>query len=167
MARLLDTKLQPPPLRDGRVYRPHLYEGLTDFNSGLVLISAPPGFGKSTLTVEWLRAQDRPFGWYFLDRYDGDVGLFSEYLGKAVGGLTRSDSGLISFPGERTPDARTMISTLVEELAHVPAGSVLVLDDYHDIHGRDVHEARRHGILQAEFRSRSRRTSDADCRRAI
>jgi Tfp pilus assembly pilus retraction ATPase PilT len=61
LARLLDTKLQPPPLRDERVYRPHLYDHLADFDSGVVLVSSPPGFGKSTLVVEWLQSQNRPF----------------------------------------------------------------------------------------------------------
>jgi LuxR family maltose regulon positive regulatory protein len=141
LARLLDTKLQPPPLRDERVYRPHLYEHLADVESGVVLVAAPPGFGKSTFVVEWLRAQDRPFAWYSLDRYDGDVGLFSEYVGKAVRGLTGRGSGLMPLPGERTPDVRTMIATLIEDLTEAPNGAALVLDDYHNIHGPEVHEA--------------------------
>ena len=140
MARLLDTKLQPPLLRDERVYRPRLYDHLADFDSGVVLVSSPPGFGKSTLVVEWLQSQNRPFTWYSLDRYDGDVSLFSEYMGHAIGDLTGQDGSLSSLPGETTPDARTMIAILVEDLAEAPAGSALVLDDYHEIQNQDVHE---------------------------
>lgn len=141
MARLLDTKLQPPPLGDKRVYRPHLYDQLADFKSGVVLVSAPPGFGKSTLVVEWLTAQNRPFAWYSLDRYDNDVGLFSEYLGNAVGNLIGRDSGLVSLPGTQTPDPRAMIATLVEDLSETPDNHVLVLDDYHQVQSKGVHEA--------------------------
>lgn len=123
MARLLDTKLQPPPLRDERVYRPRLYHHLADFNSGVVLVSSPPGFGKSTLVVECLQPQNRPFAWYSLGRYDGDVSLFSDYARRAIRGLTGYDGDLSSLPGEITPDARTMIAILVEDLAEAPAGS--------------------------------------------
>ena len=140
MARLLSTKLQPPPLRNERVYRPSLYEGLADFETGVAVVSAPPGFGKSTLVVEWLTAQDRPFAWYSLDRYDGDVGLFSEYLAETIRVLTNRDSGLLTLPGEVTPDARTVIATLVDDLHALPSGAALVLDDYHEIQNKDVHE---------------------------
>lgn len=141
MAQLLDTKLQPPPLREERVYRPYLHEDLHDFDTGVVVVSAPPGFGKSTFVVEWLTVQDRPFAWLSLDRYDSDVGLFSEYLGTAVAGLTDRPNSLATMPGEQALDARALIATLVEELGHAPQGTVLVLDDYHEIEGQDVHEA--------------------------
>lgn len=141
MSRLLETKLRPPPLRTERVFRPRLYEQLDAFEGGVVVVSAPAGFGKSTLVVEWLTAQQRPFSWYSLDRYDGDVGLFGEYMAAATKLLTGNESGLLSLPGERTPDARTMIATLVDDLGRAPARSVIVLDDYHQIENRDVHEA--------------------------
>ncbi len=141
MAQLLDTKLQPPPLRPERVFRPYLYEDLANFETGVVVVSAPPGFGKSTVVVEWLTAQNRPFAWLSLDAYDSDVGLFSEYLGEAVAGLTGHESSLLSMPGEPGLDPRALIATVVEELADAPARSALVLDDYHEIENQDVHEA--------------------------
>jgi LuxR family maltose regulon positive regulatory protein len=140
LARLLETKLKPPPLRMERVFRPRLYEHLDAFDSGVVVVSAPAGFGKSTLVVEWLDAQQRPFSWYSLDRYDGDVGLFGEYMAKATTLLTGHESGLLSLPGEQTPDPRTMIATLVGDLGRAPPRSVLVFDDYHEIQNQDVHE---------------------------
>lgn len=141
MAKLLDTKLRPPPLRDERVHRPRLYEHLADFTTGVVLVSAPPGFGKSTLVVEWLTSHGRRFAWYSLDRYDSDVGLFEEYVGAAVGNLIGHDGGLVTMPGERTPDPRTMIAALVDDLAQAKPGAALVLDDYHEVQSREVHEA--------------------------
>jgi LuxR family maltose regulon positive regulatory protein len=141
MARLLDTKLRPPPLRDERVYRPRLYEDLADFMTGVVLVSAPPGFGKSTLVIEWLTRQNRPFAWYSLDRYDGDVGLFGEYVGAAVGSMIGHNSGLVAMPDAPTPDLRSLVATLVEDLAQAPTGTALVLDDYHEIQSSAVHEA--------------------------
>jgi len=141
MARLLDTKLRPPTLRRERVYRPRIYEDLTDFTTGMVLVSAPPGFGKSTLVVEWLTHQNRPFAWYSLDRYDSDVGLFGEYAGVAVGGLIGRSGGLTSLPDAPPPDPRTLIATLIDDLTHAPTGAALILDDYQQIDGAEVHEA--------------------------
>ena len=92
MARLLDTKLQPPPLRDERVYRPRLYDHLADFDSGVVLVSSPPGFGKSTLVVEWLQSQNRPFAWYSLDCYDGDVSLSRSVSGPLIQAIDRASA---------------------------------------------------------------------------
>jgi LuxR family maltose regulon positive regulatory protein len=122
------------------VLRPHLYARLADRDGGVVLVSAPPGFGKSTFVVEWLEAQRRPYAWYSLDRFDSDVGVFVEYLTGMVAALTRHDSGLASVPGERVPDIRELVATLVDDLAAAPPGSVLVLDDYHVIEGTAVHE---------------------------
>ncbi len=144
MAQLLDTKLRPPPLGAGRVHRPRMFEHLSGLDGGVVIVSAPPGFGKSTCVVEWLSAQQRPFAWYSLDRYDDDVGLFSEYVARAIGDLTGAESGLVSLPGDRAVDVRTLVATLVEDLARGPSGAVLVLDDYHEVRSHEVHTAVRY-----------------------
>ncbi len=106
-----------------------------------MLVSAPPGFGKSTFVVEWLEASKRPFAWYSLDRFDSDSVLFGEYLGAALSRLTHRPSGLRSAFGEPALDARSLISTLIDDLADAPAGSSLVLDDYHSVDGVEIHEA--------------------------
>lgn len=141
MAQLIATKLAPPRLRPERVFRPHLYDELTERDGVVVLVSAPPGFGKSTVVAEWVEAQQRPFAWYSLDRFDSDVDLFGEYLAAAVAALTGHDSGLTTVPGEPIPDIRALVSTLIDDLADAPPRSVVVLDDYHAIEGGPVHEA--------------------------
>jgi LuxR family maltose regulon positive regulatory protein len=141
MTQLISTKLSPPRLRADRVLRPHLHARLAEREGGVVLVSAPPGFGKSTFVVEWLEAQHRPYAWYSLDRFDSDVGVFGEYLTAAVAALTGRDSGLHAVPGEPPPTTRALVSTLIEDLADAPAGAVLVLDDVHVLEGDAVPEA--------------------------
>ena len=141
MVRLIETKLQAPPLRQERVLRPRLYDRLTDLEGRIVLVSAPPGFGKSTFVVEWLEAGRRPFAWYSLDHFDNDPVLFGEYLGAALSRLTHRPSGLRSAFGEPAVDARSMISALIDDVQDAPAGSSLVLDDYHAVDNIEIHEA--------------------------
>jgi LuxR family maltose regulon positive regulatory protein len=140
LTQLIATKLSPPRLRAGRVPRPHLHARLAA-RDGVVLVSAPPGFGKSTFVVEWLESQQRPYAWYSLDRFDSDVGVFGAYLTATVSALTGRASGLEAVPGEPAPDVRALVSTLVDDLATAPPGAVIVLDDYHVIEGGAVHEA--------------------------
>jgi LuxR family maltose regulon positive regulatory protein len=65
------TKLSPPPVRPRLVHRPRLIERL---NQGLyrklTVVSAPAGFGKTTLVSEWLSGQERPVAWLSLDEGD-------------------------------------------------------------------------------------------------
>ena len=68
---LLQTKLYVPRLRPSLVPRPHLIEMLNQgLHRKLTLISAPAGFGKTTLVSEWLAGAERPFAWLSLDERD-------------------------------------------------------------------------------------------------
>ncbi len=84
-APLLTTKFYVPPFRPEMVSRPRLVEQL---NSGLhrklTLISAPAGFGKSTLLSEWTGQSERPVAWLSLDEGDNDLARFLAYFVEAV-----------------------------------------------------------------------------------
>ncbi len=75
------TKLFLPPIQPGLVSRPRLFDVLDDaWNTGqrLILLSAPPGYGKTTLLSEWIAVQDTPAIWLALDDKDNDpVRFFS------------------------------------------------------------------------------------------
>src|SRR5512138_3116693 len=84
---LLATKLFLPPLRSNRVLRPRLVERLNQGvqpGVGLVLISAPAGFGKTTLASEWVRGTGLPVAWLALDEGDNDPVRFWHYLVAAL-----------------------------------------------------------------------------------
>ena len=84
---LLAAKLFIPPLRPSLVPRPRLIRVLNDGlqrQHKLSLVSAPAGFGKTTLVVDWLRQVDLPAAWLSLDRADDDLPRFLAYLAAAL-----------------------------------------------------------------------------------
>src|SRR5690606_7979891 len=99
---LLQTKLYIPRLRPSLVPRPRLIEKLNQgLHRKLTLISAPAGFGKTTLVSEWIAGGKRPFVWLSLEERDGEITRFLAYLiaalqthspeiGKRVSGMLES-----------------------------------------------------------------------------
>lgn len=149
---LLSTKLYLRRPHPDLVPRPRLIEQL---NSGLsrklTLISAPAGFGKTTLISSWADQMKRPIAWISLDQEDNDLGQFLSYL---IAALQMANSSI----GQRAQAAlqsqqalleKPILMTLVNEIAELsPSGSespdndlVLVLDDYHVIVEPAVHQA--------------------------
>jgi len=129
---LLQAKLNIPPVRPVLVPRPRLIARL---NEGLrsacklTLVSAPAGFGKTTLLGEWIRQVDRPAAWLSLDEGDDDPARFWAYFVAALGSLpgfpSSPDVTEPGVPGERD------LTLLLNELSRLPAPALLVLDDYH------------------------------------
>jgi LuxR family maltose regulon positive regulatory protein len=112
----------------------------------LVVLSAPAGFGKSTLLAEWARAATADgiaVGWLSLDRDDGDLGRFLAYLcaalQKADAGVGAAAAGLLRSSPVAPVDAVTDL--LIEDLAGRAGRLALVLDDYHLIEAAEVHDA--------------------------
>jgi LuxR family maltose regulon positive regulatory protein len=142
---LLETKLHVPRWRRGLVARPRLSERLSrGAESALTLVSAPAGFGKTTLLAEWLAvaaADGRSVAWLSLDQRDNDPALFWTYL---VAALTTAAAGVgagaLSLLQSLQPPSEAGLATLLNELDAISNDVVLVLDDYHVIDARDVQD---------------------------
>jgi LuxR family maltose regulon positive regulatory protein len=141
---LLETKLYVPRLRRGLVARPRLIERIRrGAESKLTLISAPAGFGKTTLLTEWLAsasAGERPAAWLSLDPSDDQPTSFWTYLIAALQTVVPGvgASSLSSLQGQQPPPIETVLATLLNELGAVAHDIVLVLDDYHEVDGPEV-----------------------------
>jgi LuxR family maltose regulon positive regulatory protein len=144
---LLETKLYAPRLRRGLVARPWLIERMSrGAESRLTLISAPPGFGKTTLVAEWLAAApaaERSAAWLSLDQNDNQPVSFWTYLMAALQMVAPGVGAraLSLLRGPQPPPVQTVLATLLNELAAVPSDIVLVLDDYHVIDAHDINDA--------------------------
>ena len=143
---LLETKLYVPTLRRGLVTRQRLTERLSrGAESKLTLISAPAGFGKTTLLAEWLAAApagERSTAWLSLDPGDNQPTAFWTYLIAALEtvapGVGASALSLLQSP--QPPPIETVLATLLNELGAVPSDVVLVLNDYHLIDAQDLND---------------------------
>jgi LuxR family maltose regulon positive regulatory protein len=142
-APIMTTKLYIPPLRPKIVPRPRLIERLNEgLSSGrkLTLISAPAGFGKTTLVSEWIASCGLPVAWLSLDEGDNDPARFISYLVKALQTIQAEiGEGLLAVLRSPQPlQIETILTTLLNEISTIPANFVLVLDDYHAIDSQPV-----------------------------
>ena len=143
-AMLLQTKLYLPQARPDLVARPRLMERLDQaWQPGcrVVLVSAPAGFGKTTLAAQWLAAQTCPVGWLGLDESDNAPVRFLRYLCAALQPLARgAGQGIEALAETARLDLDETIGGLANDLAQSAAAGLLVLDDYHVIHAVQVHQ---------------------------
>jgi LuxR family transcriptional regulator, maltose regulon positive regulatory protein len=142
---LLETKLFVPMGRRALVGRPRLSERLNaGAQSKLTLVSAPAGFGKTTLLAEWLAAapaQERSAAWVSLDQTDNHAASFWSYI---VAALQRVEPGVATnaislLQSSQPPPTEAILAALLNEFSAISHDVVLVLDDYHLIDARDIH----------------------------
>jgi LuxR family maltose regulon positive regulatory protein len=165
---LLTTKLYVPRARPELVSRPRLTEQLNEgLTRKLTLVSAPAGFGKTTLLSEWLsdwrlpiadsrlgtdsdsianrksKIENPPVAWLSLDEGDNDPARFWAYLIAALQ-TVQADIGKAALAMLQSPQplpVEAVLTALINEIAVVPHPFVLVLDDYHLIHTLPIHSA--------------------------
>ncbi|MCJ7660894.1 MAG: LuxR C-terminal-related transcriptional regulator, partial [Anaerolineales bacterium] len=137
-------KLYIPPPRPDLVPRPRLTERLEAGTRGkLTLVSAPAGYGKSTLVSEWVARSNVPVAWLSLDASDNDLARFFSYLIAALQGINPYigvDIQSIREVGTDHP-IENLLAALVNAITTSTPPFVMVLDDYHNIHELKVHQA--------------------------
>lgn len=140
---LLKTKLYIPQIKPVRVSRHRLLSRLEEIGSHKVfLISAPAGFGKTSLLAEWAVLTENLVGWLSLDAGDNDPSCFLTYLCAALEsaseGVSANALALLESPHPLNPPS--IINALLNDVEKVDSPVVLVLDDYQFLTAQLVHE---------------------------
>ncbi len=143
---ILQTKLYKPPARPELVLRPRLLTVLDQaLHAPLTLISAPAGFGKTTLITNWIQQQSDTsisFAWLSLDESDNDPVRFLSYvvaaLQTAVSNLP--NDSLLMLQNRPSVSMEVVLTQLLNEVTAVSHPIMLVLDDYHLIQDETIHQ---------------------------
>lgn len=133
---MLSTKLFAPPLPPQVVPRARLLARLApDGPQRLWLVSAPAGFGKSTLLRSWIESTGGRAAWLSLDADDGDVTRFLAYLIAAVRTIEPEvgTAQLEALSAPQPPSIEAVLAAWVAELARISSPTAIVLDDYHAV----------------------------------
>jgi LuxR family transcriptional regulator, maltose regulon positive regulatory protein len=140
-ATILATKLFIPQIRSKVVSRPRLIEILKNgLQHKLTLVSAPAGFGKTTIVSEWIAGSTKPVAWLSLDEGDNDPARFLTYfiaalqsikpnIGAGILGALQSAQPLLLEP---------FLTNLLNEISTIPEHFVLILDDFHAVDSQSV-----------------------------
>ena len=139
---ILQTKLTLPPVRARLVHRPQLLGRMNScLNCKLMLVSAPAGFGKTTLVSEWVLESGRQSAWVSLDEADNDPVRFLMYLVAALRKIAPEFGEDILENLESLPSLsmEAHYIPLINEISEALPPLILVLDDFHAIHSPDVH----------------------------
>jgi LuxR family maltose regulon positive regulatory protein len=141
--RILTTKVKIPPTRHSHLNRSRLIDTLDSaVRRDLTLVSAPAGFGKTTLLTDWAIGAALPVAWLSLDKEDGDPARFWRYF---LASLDRASidaeeprlSQLIESGGA---SSEGMAAALIQDLEDLDEDLVVVLDDYQEIDSQGVHD---------------------------
>src|SRR5215217_7818988 len=143
---LVSTKLHPSQARPKMVARPRLIEALIrDPGRKLTLVSAPAGFGKTTLLNKWLKSCEEGESsvvWLSLDEGDNDPTRFLSYLVAALRRSVDEEFGegvLAALRSPETPRLEALTGALINEMADLSGEIAIILDDYNLVDSESVH----------------------------
>ncbi len=144
-ADLIQTKLSIPPARAQLIHRERLYQKLDrSIDHKLTLVTAPAGFGKSTLLSGWVGIRKTPAAWYSLDESDNDPDRFLSYFLSALHSvapqLKLTESAAALGQRQEADAIESLLTFLVNEFDHIEQPIGFILDDYHLIKAPDVHD---------------------------
>lgn len=141
---IISTKLNQPPVVQDLVLRGKLHAQLNQgLNRKLTLVSAPAGFGKTTLIGSWLKSKKIKTSWLSLDQQDNGLLRFFKYLEASVDPSNQILSDCL-FDHPHSPNqefSEALLQRILQALVTQQPFGVLVLDDYHLITNPDVHNA--------------------------
>jgi LuxR family maltose regulon positive regulatory protein len=146
---LLTTKLFIPPSRPSLVHRARLIDRLNrGLHRKLTLVSAPAGFGKTTLITDWLASVEttRELAWLSLDEGENDLFRFLTYMIAALKQLDEiapafGEEALNRFQTSQSIALEPEITLLINEIAAIDTKFILVMDDFHLISNQAIHDA--------------------------
>jgi LuxR family maltose regulon positive regulatory protein len=140
---LLPTKTHPPPIPGGQVARPRLdlcLQTALDNHHRLILVSAPPGSGKTSLVAAWAARQRVPHAWVSLEPADNDPLRFWLYVLLAIQPqYPEAAQALIEDLSTATSVPPLLVTELVGLLCSKPRPLIIILDDYHCIENSAIH----------------------------
>jgi LuxR family maltose regulon positive regulatory protein len=138
---MLLTKLHIPPAGNNIVHRTELFEKLNKgLSRKLILVSAPAGFGKTTVVSDWINQSKIPTAWFSLDNGDNDPTDFLSYIISGIQSIHKefgqSALKLLNSPNE--PSVESIATLLINEILNINQNFLLVLDDFHLIKSNEV-----------------------------
>ena len=140
---LLRTKLHRPPVIADHLHRQRLLDWLNKrLHRPLTLVSAPAGYGKTTLISCWLESLDIPSAWLSIDETDNDLHLFLSYFLAAVQTVFPEAGQEIQtiLKAQELPPIPVLAGRLINELDKIDQAFIMTIDDYHVVQNKAIHE---------------------------